>query len=119
MPEVFIVSACRTAIGGFGGVTKDVPLQTLGAKAIAEAVRRAKVDPGDVAEVIMGCVIQAGNDVCPARVSALEAGFVGQVEFLAAGLQVFGRAGLQRFAGFHRDAEEFLQHLNPPDPLAF
>jgi acetyl-CoA C-acetyltransferase len=74
MQEVFIVSACRTAIGGFSGVTKDVPLTTLGAKAIAEAVRRAKVDPADVAEAIMGCVIQAGNDVCPARVAALEAG---------------------------------------------
>jgi acetyl-CoA C-acetyltransferase len=74
MQDVFILSACRTAIGGFGGVTKDVPLQTLGAKAVAEAITRAKVDVNDVAEVILGCVIQAGNDVCPARVSALEAG---------------------------------------------
>jgi len=74
MQDVFILSACRTAIGGFGGVTKDVPLQTLGAKAIAEALRRANVPGDDVAETIMGCVIQAGNDVCPARVSSLEAG---------------------------------------------
>jgi acetyl-CoA C-acetyltransferase len=74
MQEVFIVSACRTAIGGFGGVTKDVPLQTLGAKAVAEALRRANVPAADVAEVVLGCVIQAGNDVCPARVAALEAG---------------------------------------------
>ena len=74
MTEVFIVSACRTAIGGFGGVTKDVPLQTLGAKAVAESLRRANVPGEDVAEVILGCVIQAGNDVCPARVAALEAG---------------------------------------------
>ena len=74
MSEVFIVSACRTAIGGFGGVTKDVPLQTLGAKAVAESLRRANVPGEDVAEVILGCVIQAGNDVCPARVAALEGG---------------------------------------------
>jgi acetyl-CoA C-acetyltransferase len=74
MHEVFIVSACRTAIGGFGGVTKDVPLETLGAAAIREALRRAQLDPNDLAEVILGCVIQAGNDVCPARVAALQAG---------------------------------------------
>jgi len=74
MEEVFIVSACRTAIGGFGGVTKDVSLTALGAAAIAEAVRRARVEPTHIAEVIMGCVIQAGNDVCPARVSALQSG---------------------------------------------
>src|SRR5262245_30933990 len=74
MEDVFIVSACRTAIGGFGGVTKDVPLTTLGAAAITEALRRAHVDQAHVAEVIMGCVIQAGNDVCPARVSSLESG---------------------------------------------
>ncbi|HEX4354534.1 MAG TPA: thiolase family protein, partial [Polyangiales bacterium] len=73
MREVFIVSACRTAIGGFGGVTKDVPLPTLGAAAIAEALRRAGVDGSDLAEVIMGCVLPAGHDVCPARISALEA----------------------------------------------
>jgi acetyl-CoA C-acetyltransferase len=74
MQEVFILSACRTAIGGFGGVTKDVPLQTLGAKAVAEALRRANVEASQVGEVVLGCVIQAGNDVCPARVAALEAG---------------------------------------------
>jgi acetyl-CoA C-acetyltransferase len=74
MQDVFILSACRTAIGGFGGVTKDVPLQTLGAKAVAESLRRAQVAAEDVGEVILGCVIQAGNDVCPARVAALEAG---------------------------------------------
>jgi acetyl-CoA C-acetyltransferase len=74
MHEVYIVSACRTAIGGFGGVTKDVPLETLGAKAVAEAVARAGVAASELAEVILGCVIQAGNDVCPARVAALAAG---------------------------------------------
>jgi acetyl-CoA C-acetyltransferase len=74
MHEAYIVSACRTAIGGFGGVTKDIPLTTLGARAVAEALRRAGVPASDLAEVILGCVIQAGHDVCPARVSALEAG---------------------------------------------
>jgi acetyl-CoA C-acetyltransferase len=74
MQDVFILSACRTAIGGFGGVTKDVPLQTLGASAVKESLQRAGVAAEDVGEVILGCVIQAGNDVCPARVAALQAG---------------------------------------------
>jgi acetyl-CoA C-acetyltransferase len=73
MQEVFIVSACRTAIGGFGGVTKDVPLPALGAAAIVEALRRARVDAADLAEVIMGCVLPAGFDVCSARVAAIAA----------------------------------------------
>lgn len=73
MSEVFIVSACRTAIGGFGGVTKDVPLPTLGAAAVSEALKRANVDAKNVDEVILGTVIQAGHDVCSARVAALEA----------------------------------------------
>ncbi|HKP61124.1 MAG TPA: thiolase family protein [Polyangiales bacterium] len=74
MQDVFILSACRTAIGGFGGVTKDVPLATLGASAVAESMRRAQVEPEQMGEVILGCVIQAGNDVCPARVAALQGG---------------------------------------------
>src|ERR1700742_4708651 len=74
MQEVFVVSACRTAIGGFGGVTKDVPLETLGAAAVSEALQRARLEPSEVNEVILGCVIQAGNDVCPARVASLAAG---------------------------------------------
>ncbi|HET8933184.1 MAG TPA: thiolase family protein [Polyangiales bacterium] len=74
MEDVFIVSACRTAIGGFGGVTKDVSLTDLGAAAISESLRRARVDQTHITEVVMGCVIQAGNDVCPARISALQSG---------------------------------------------
>jgi acetyl-CoA C-acetyltransferase len=74
MQDVFILSACRTAIGGFGGVTKDLPLPALGASAVAESLRRANVSGEEVGEVILGCVIQAGNDVCPARVAALQAG---------------------------------------------
>ena len=74
MNEVYILSACRTAIGGFGGVTKDIPVQTLGGKAVAESLKRAAVAPEEVGEVYLGYVIQAGNDVCPARVASLEGG---------------------------------------------
>jgi acetyl-CoA C-acetyltransferase len=74
MPEVYILSACRTAVGGFAGILKDIPVQTLGAKAIVEALRRAQIEASEVDEVIMGCAIMAGADVCPARVAAVEAG---------------------------------------------
>ena len=74
MNDVYILSACRTAIGGFGGVTKDVPVYTLGGKAVAESLRRAAVAPEEVGEVFLGYVIQAGHDVCAARPAALEGG---------------------------------------------
>ena len=71
---VVILSACRTAIGTFGGTLKDVPAAELGAVAIREAVRRAGVDPADTGDVIMGCVLQAGNGMNVARQAALKAG---------------------------------------------
>ncbi len=74
MGEVFIVSACRTAIGGFGGVTRDVPLPDLGAVVIGASLERAGATAEDVDEVILGTVMQAGHEICPARVAALQAG---------------------------------------------
>jgi acetyl-CoA C-acetyltransferase len=74
MPEVFIVSAARTAIGGFQGALRDVPLPALGAHVIREALRRGRVEAGEIDEVILGTVMQAGHEICPARVAALEAG---------------------------------------------
>lgn len=74
MAEVFIVSAVRTAVGSFGGTLKDVPAPRLGSIVIAEAVRRAQVEPGQVEEVIMGNVLQAGQGQNPARQAALGAG---------------------------------------------
>jgi acetyl-CoA C-acetyltransferase len=62
MSEVFIVSACRTAIGGFLGATKDVPLTTLGAVVVREALRRAGASEQDVDEVILGTVMQGPVD---------------------------------------------------------
>ncbi len=74
MQEVYILSVCRTATGGFAGTLKDIPVQTLGAKSIAEALRRAEIEASEVDEAIMGCAIMAGADVCPARAAAIEAG---------------------------------------------
>jgi acetyl-CoA C-acetyltransferase len=72
--ETVIVSACRTPIGAFGGVFKDVSAVDLGAVVIREAVARADVKPADVGDVVMGCVLQAGAGMNVARQAALKAG---------------------------------------------
>jgi acetyl-CoA C-acetyltransferase len=72
--EVYIVSAVRTPIGSFGGALKDVPSPKLGAIAIKNAVERAGIQPGDVQEVYMGCVLQANLGQAPARQAAIHAG---------------------------------------------
>jgi acetyl-CoA C-acetyltransferase len=74
MEEVYIISACRTAIGSFGGTLKDVPAVTLGETVIREALNRAGIPAGDVDEVIMGNVLQSGLGQNPARQAAVTAG---------------------------------------------
>ena len=74
MEEVFIVSAVRTAVGGFGGALKDFSAPQLGAVAIKEAVSRAGIQANDVQDVLMGCVLQAGIGQAPARQAAKFAG---------------------------------------------
>lgn len=74
MKEVYIVSAVRTPIGSFGGALKDVPATKLGAIAIKAAVERAGIQPSEVNEVLMGCVIQANLGQAPARQAARFAG---------------------------------------------
>jgi acetyl-CoA C-acetyltransferase len=69
-----IVSACRTPIGAFGGALKDVSAVDLGSVVIKEAIARAGVAPADVGDVVMGCVLQAGNGMNVARQAALKAG---------------------------------------------
>ncbi len=72
--EAVILSACRTPIGAFGGVFKDVSAVDLGASVVREAVTRAGVAPSEVGDVILGCVLQAGNGMNVARQAALKAG---------------------------------------------
>src|SRR5713226_8275303 len=71
---VVIVSAARTPIGAFQGELKDLTAPQLGAAAIRAAVERAGVKPDQVQEVIMGCVLPAGQGQAPARQAALGAG---------------------------------------------
>ena len=74
MKEVVIASACRTPIGKFQGGLASFTAPALGALAIAEALKRAGVQPDAVEEVIMGNVLQAGVGQNPARQAARAAG---------------------------------------------
>jgi acetyl-CoA C-acetyltransferase len=72
--DTVILGACRTPIGSFGGVFKDLSAVDLGEVAIREAVSRAGVSPAEVDDVLLGCVLQAGAGMNVARQSALRAG---------------------------------------------
>jgi len=80
MNEVVIASGCRTPIGSFRGSLSSLPAPRLGALVIQEALRRAKVAPDQVDEVIMGNVISAGVGQAPARQAAIFAGLPTSVE---------------------------------------
>jgi acetyl-CoA C-acetyltransferase len=71
---IVIVSAARTPMGGFQGELKGFTAPELGAAAIRAAVERAQVRADDVQEVIMGCVLPAGQGQAPARQASLGAG---------------------------------------------
>ncbi|HEX4927176.1 MAG TPA: acetyl-CoA C-acetyltransferase [Burkholderiales bacterium] len=71
---IVIVSAARTPMGAFQGELKGFSAPELGAAAIRAAVERAKLRPEDVQEVIMGCVLPAGQGQAPARQASLGAG---------------------------------------------
>ena len=72
--EVVIVGIARTPQGNLLGVLKDFTAPKLGAIAIQSAILRAKLSPKDIQEVIMGCVLPAGQGQAPARQAALGAG---------------------------------------------
>lgn len=74
MKEAVIVSAVRTPIGSYLGGLSSLKGPQLGAIVIKEAVKRAGINPEDVSEVIMGCVLPAGMGQAPARQAAIFAG---------------------------------------------
>jgi acetyl-CoA C-acetyltransferase len=74
MSDIVVVSGARTPMGGFQGSLSSIPAVDLGAAAIREAVARAGIQPADVQEVIMGCVLPAGLKQGPARQASLNAG---------------------------------------------
>jgi acetyl-CoA C-acetyltransferase len=71
---IVIVSAARTPMGAFQGELKSFMAPELGAAAIRAAVERAKIGADEVQEVIMGCVLAAGQGQAPARQASLGAG---------------------------------------------
>jgi acetyl-CoA C-acetyltransferase len=71
---IVIVSVARTPMGAFQGELKGFAAPELGAAAIRAAVERAKIRPEEVQEVIMGCVLPAGQGQAPARQASLGAG---------------------------------------------
>jgi acetyl-CoA C-acetyltransferase len=74
MTDIVIASAARTAVGAFNGAFANVPAHELGAAAIREVLKRAKVEPAEVDEVILGQVLTTGEGQNPARQSSIGAG---------------------------------------------
>lgn len=77
--EVYIISAVRTPMGSFGGSLKDFTATKLGAIAIKAALEKAGLQPNQVQDVLMGCVIQANLGQAPARQAAKFAGLPDEV----------------------------------------
>jgi len=71
---IVIVSAARTPMGAFQGELKDFSAAQLGAAAIRAAVERAGIKPEQVQEVVMGCVLPAGQGQAPARQASIGGG---------------------------------------------
>jgi acetyl-CoA C-acetyltransferase len=104
--EIVICSPVRTAIGTYGGTLKDMPAADLGAVVIRATLDRAKLPPGDVATVVMGNVVQAGNKMNPARQAAINGGVPVEVPALTvnrvcgSGAQAIASAAQEVMLGF-------------------
>ena len=96
MKEIVIASACRTAIGSFGGSLKNVPAAELGAVVVKEAVNRAGIKPEQVDEVIFGDVLQAGLGQNVARQVSIKAGL--PIECTAMTINIVCGSGLKAVA---------------------
>ena len=90
--KVVIAGACRTAIGKMGGALSNTPAAELGAIVIKDALNRAGVQPDQVDEVLMGCVIQAAQGQNVARQASIKAGL--PIEVPAVTLNVVCGSGL-------------------------
>src|SRR5438105_13059711 len=79
LEDVVIIAACRTPIAKFQGALSEVSAPELGSMVVGEAVQRAKLDPREVDECIMGNVVSAGLGQNPARQAALKGGLPPEV----------------------------------------
>ena len=104
--EVVLCSPVRTAIGTYGGTLKDMPAADLGAVVVRATLDRAKLPPGDVATVVMGNVVQAGNKMNPARQAAIHGGVPVEVPAMTvnrvcgSGAQAIASASQEIMLGF-------------------
>ncbi len=96
MSDVVIVSATRTPIGTFNGSLSTLPAHALGKIAIKAALERAKVDAGEVSEVIMGQILAAAQGQNPARQASIAAGIPNEVP--AYGVNILCGSGLKSVA---------------------
>jgi acetyl-CoA C-acetyltransferase len=74
MKEIVIVSACRTAVGAFGGTLRDLNTPVIGSVAMKEAIKRAGIEPGMIDDVRFGCCMEPVDALNVTRVAALMAG---------------------------------------------
>jgi acetyl-CoA C-acetyltransferase len=96
MTDIVIAAAARTPVGSFNGAFAAVSAHYLGEVAIKGAMARAKIQPGDVDEVIMGQILTAGQGQNPARQAAVNAGI--PVEKTAYGINQLCGSGLRAVA---------------------
>jgi acetyl-CoA C-acetyltransferase len=75
MENVVILSGVRTPIGSYGGALKDIPVYRLGSLVLKEAIKRAKIEPAQIEDVIMGTSYQNGECANGARMAVLDAGW--------------------------------------------
>ena len=100
MTEVVIVSATRTPVGSFSGALSTVPAHYLGQIVVKAALERAKVDPAEVSEVILGQILTAGQGQNPARQASINAGLPKEVP--AYGVNILCGSGLKSVALGHQ-----------------
>ncbi len=94
--SIAIASAARTPVGAFNGALASLPAHELGKVAIKEALERARVEPGEVSEVILGQILTAGQGQNPARQASIAAGI--PVDAPAWGLNQLCGSGLRAVA---------------------
>src|SRR5690606_9869435 len=95
-PDIVIASAARTPVGAFNGAFASTAAHELGAAAVREALARARVEAGEVDEVILGQVLTAGQGQNPARQASIRAGL--PKETTAWGLNQVCGSGLRAVA---------------------
>jgi acetyl-CoA C-acetyltransferase len=96
MTDIVIAAAARTPVGSFNGAFATLPAHELGVIAIKEALSRARIEPADVDEVILGQILAAGEGQNPARQAAVKAGI--PVEKTAFGINQLCGSGLRSVA---------------------